>query len=475
MRLVVAIGLMSGLMACLPRPCSGQDRGAASREEQLEDLVRELRNEVDQLKQRVNQLEGGEVDRSTAERIENLEQTIEVIQKETPTPEEMSKLKKWASDSLTMRPFWKDGLRFESNDGSVKLKIGGRIQADAAFFAEDGDLERRFGDFEDGVEFRRARIYIEGEIRGGIDFKAQYDFAEGDPEFKDVYIGFSDVPGVGNIQIGQFKEPFSLEELTSSNYITFMERSLANVFSPARNVGVMFHDSFLSDRVTGAFGVFRPTDDFGRGVGDHDYHLTARVTALPLYEDDGEKLIHLGIAYSYQEYEDPLAYSQRPEAHLAPRLIATGEFGADHGDILGAEAAFVCGPLSVQAEIMNAAINGEGAFVGDPDFWGGYVQASYFLTGEHRPYKLSSGTFDRVKPLNNFREDGGWGAWEVAGRYSHLDLSDGSIRGGRLREATLGLNWYMNPSVRVMWNYGYVNASSGGDANIFQTRVQIAF
>jgi phosphate-selective porin OprO/OprP len=186
-------------------------------------------------------------------------------------------------------------------------------------------------------------------------------------------------------------------------------------------------------------------------------------------------LLHLGLAYTYQEYEDPLRYRQRPEAHLAPRIVDTGEFAADHGDIIGAEAALVCGPFSIQAELMHAAINGEGAFTGDPDFWGGYVQAGYFLTGEHRPYKVADGVFDRVKPIENFREDGGWGAWELAGRYSHLDLSDGSIRGGRLREATFGLNWYLNPSVRVMWNYGYVNHAAGGDASIFQTRVQIAF
>lgn len=484
MRFVVAVGVALGIWAGGPMIALAQDREAPPREQQLEDLIRELRDEVQQLRQRVEQLEGGgQADPATEQRIESLEQTVEEIKKEQPSPEEVAKMRKWASDSLTMRPYWKDGLRFESNDGSVSLKIGGRIQADAAFFAENGDLERRLGgDFEDGVEFRRARIYIEGDIRGGIDFKAQYDFAEGDPEFKDVYIGFNDLKYVGNLRIGQFKEPFSLEELTSSNYITFLERSLANVFSPSRNVGFMFYDSFLSDRMTGAIGVFRPTDDFGSGTGDHNYHITARLTGLPWYEDKGKKLVHLGLAYSYQEYEDPVRYRQRPEAHLAPRLADTGDFDADHGDLIGAEAALVYGPFSLQTELMHAALNGEGALTGDPDFWGGYVQASYFLTGEHRPYKVSDGSFDRVKPLRNFREDGGWGAWEIAARYSHLDLSDGSIRGGRIREGTLGLNWYLNPSVRIMWDYGYADSSRsgtlsshGGDVSIFQTRVQIAF
>jgi len=470
------VGFLAGIGAA-------QDRQDRSREEELETLIRELKAEVEQLKNRVNQLEGRGAGGETQQRIQELEKSVENIKKEQPSPEAIAKFNKWAGDSLTMRPFWKDGLRFESNDGSVKLKIGGRIQTDAAFFAENGDLERRLGgDFEDGVEFRRARIYLEGDIRGGIEFKAQYDFAEGDPEFKDVFIGFTDLPYVGNLRIGQFKEPFSLEELTSSNYITFMERSLANAFSPARQVGVMAYDTFCSDRMTGSFGVFRSSDDFGRGAGDHNYHLTARLTGLPWYEEEGRKLVHLGLAYSYQEYEDPIRYSSRPEAHLAPRLVDTGNVLADHGDLIGTEAALVYGPFSLQAEVMHAALNGEGAFAGDPDFWGGYVQAGYFLTGEHRPYNQEFGIFDRVKPLHNFREDDGWGAWEVATRYSHLDLGDGSFRGGRLRELTLGLNWYLNPSVRVMWNYGYANSthsgalfSHGGDVSIFQTRVQIAF
>ena len=124
---------------------------------------------------------------------------------------------------------------------------------------------------------------------------------------------------------------------------------------------------------------------------------------------------------------------------------------------------------------MHAFVEGDSHFIGDPDFWGAYVQASYFLTGEHRPYKTSNGTFDKVKPLKNYGKEGGPGAWELAARYSYLNLNDAGVDGGRLRDLTLGLNWYLNPNLRIMWNYIFADPSDGGDVDVFQMRFQLAF
>jgi len=452
----------------------------SQRERELEDLVRKLSEKVDQLESRLGRLEAAETEPSTEARVEQLEQSVRQIKEERP-PDVMSGdwtyLRQWAEDGKTFRPYWKDGLRFDSNDGSFKLKIGGRIQHDYGYFTEDGDLERRLGmDFEDGTEFRRARLYISGTVHDNIEFKAQYDFVDGDADFKDVYIGFKNVPYVGNIRIGQFKEPFSLEELTSSNYTTFMERSLVNTFAPSRNTGVMLYDTLLDQRMTWAAGFFRQTDSFGDGTGGRDYNATARLTGLPWYEDEGSKLLHLGIAYTHQNYEgDTLRLRARPEAHLAPRLADTGVFPAEYSDRIGVEAALVHGPFSIQGEYVHNFVETRSQWIGDPDFWGASVQASYFLTGEHRPYKKSDGVFDRVRPLEPVGKDGGVGAWEVAARFSYLNLNDDKIRGGRLRDFTFGLNWYLNPSVRTMWNYILANPSGAGDMSAFMWRFQIAF
>ena len=120
----------------------------------------------------------------------------------------------------------------------------------------------------------------------------------------------------------------------------------------------------------------------------------------------------------------------------------------------------------------------------DADFTGYYAQAGYFLTGEHRRYKLGSGTFDKVKPNQNFGmgEEGGLGAWEVLARYSHLDLEDNSYTGGELTDVSLGLNWYLNPNMKIMMNYihgeledGILGNGQEDDVDTVQTRFQVTW
>jgi phosphate-selective porin OprO/OprP len=103
------------------------------------------------------------------------------------------------------------------------------------------------------------------------------------------------------------------------------------------------------------------------------------------------------------------------------------------------------------------------------------LYVSYFLTGEHRSYSKNKGAFDRVKPKQNFGLDKekGWGAWEIAGRYSYLDLSDGGISGGELDDFTLGVNWYLYPNVRIMGNYIFADLDDVGETSIFQMRFQV--
>jgi phosphate-selective porin OprO/OprP len=148
-----------------------------------------------------------------------------------------------------IRVFWKDSLRLESIDKKNKLRVGGRIHWDNAFFADD-----EFGgkSLEDGDVFRRTRFYLSGQIQGRYDFKMQYDFAGGDAAFKDVYFGIKDVPVLGDVRVGQFKEPFSLEEMASSNDIASIERANVNRLAPSRSAGIMLYNDYADSRVTGA-------------------------------------------------------------------------------------------------------------------------------------------------------------------------------------------------------------------------------
>lgn len=484
---ITSLVLVWTATALLIGTASGQQKqGQAVGNEELLRLVRELSDRVAQLEKRLGEMEsddGGSSasrEKALSTRVDELERNVEEIKDGALPPadsEEWARMKKTFSlfsTPNTFHTYWKDGLRFDSLDESFKLKIGGRIQWDWSYYLADDEIEDTVGSLDDGTEFRRARIYLSGMIHDNIDFKVEFDFAGGDADFKDVYMGIRNVPYVGNLRFGHFKEPFSIEELTSSNDVTFMERSLVNTLAPSRNAGIMMFDSVLDDRMTLAAGIFRETDDFADGDIKRDWNATARVTGLPWYAENGRKLLHVGFAYTHKNYEDDTArFRQRPESHRSPRFADTGDFSAEYADIIGVELACVHGSFSLQGEYAQAFV--ESRTRSDPTFWAASIQAGYFLTGEHRPYQRSTGTFDRVRPLRNFGKGGGWGAWELAARYSHLDLNNAHIDGGELRDFSLGLNWYLNPNMRIMCNYVRADLVDDGDANIFQARFQVSF
>jgi phosphate-selective porin OprO/OprP len=439
------------LLISTQQPAAGAD--------ELSDLKKQLAEQSEKLQE-------------TAERLEQLE--ARQMQKEKSLEEQTEELKNLQSktDPADFRVYWKEGLNFVTLDGDFKLKIGGRLQTDWLWISEDDAIKSDVGEQQDGVEVRRARLYFSGLIYDNVEYKLQFDFAGGDADLKDAYLGLTDFP-LGKLRMGHFKEPFSLDELTSSKYITFLERALPNAFAPGRNMGFMLHNTCPDERMTTAIGLFRDTDDYGEDVDDGGYNITGRVTALPIYEDKGAQLLHLGAAYSYRNPDDTVRYRQRPEAHLADYFIDTGSFPGDQVDLAGLEAAWVKGALSLQGEYMMADADRLGG--SNVKFDGYYIQASYFLTGEHRSYKTSEGAFSRTKPKENYSAAGGSGAWEVKARYSELDLSDSNINGGELDNISTGLNWYLNPNTRILWDYVHTDKNHVGQADMLMMRLQFDF
>jgi len=364
---------------------------------------------------------------------------------------------------------WSNGFKLTSEDGAFALKFGGRLQADYTFV----DADDVFGGLEDGFEFRRARLFFSGKIYERIAFKVQYDFAGGNTDIKDAYIGI--LSDWGEVQFGHFKEPFSLEEQTSSKYLAFLERSLPiEAFSPGRNSGIGFKGS-RGDRFNWGFGAYFDADGFGVSTGEDNINVTGRVAFRPLYENQGKRLIHVGLAATRKEIRNggTFRFRARPEAHDTSRLVDTESFAADSALILDLETAGVFGPLWFSAEYLQAEI--DAPMFGDPSFRGGDVQVGYYLTGEHRRFKTSSGAFDRQKPKENFGKNGGKGAWEIALRYSTLDLTDEGIAGGEQDNVTLAVNWYLNPATRMMINVVHADVDNVGDADFFLLRWQVDF
>ena len=376
-------------------------------------------------------------------------------------------------DDNSLRAYWKDGVRLETPDKRVSLKIGGRIQADWMWISEDQSVRDAIGDQTSGSEFRRTRLYMSGDLFENLSFKSQFDFAGGSTALKDVFVALKGIPGFGNVKVGHYKEPFSLEELTSSNYMTFVERSLPNAFSSSRNTGMTVYNTQLGQRLTWAAGVFRDTDNGGTSLND-GVGGTFRLTGVPALSKQKDRLVHMGVSYSVRRpSNNVLRWRQRPELHLTDRYLDTASFSADRVQILALEGAVVSGPFSVQSEYVYSAARSQ--IAGDPVFGGFYVYASVFLTGEQRNYKASAASFDRVRPRKNFAPGEGAGAWEMALRYSTLDLTDRAIQGGRLTNLTAAVNWYLNPVARIMFNYVFGDLYEVGGTHAVVTRLQLNF
>lgn len=365
------------------------------------------------------------------------------------------------SSRTPLELFWDGGLRAESKDGKFKIRLRARFENDWGFMDSSSAVESSVGSLSDGTELRRMRLGLQGRIYENIPFKAQVDFASGDAEFRSVYAGVSDLPVLGNLRIGNQREPFGLERNTGTHYVTMMERASANALTPKRNTGILAHDSHSDDRFTWAVGFFRETNDQGFGQGDDGIVGTARVTGIPWLEDDSH-FLHLGVSMSRREFgANGVRFKARPGLHLAPSFVDTSAITTDHGNFIASEALWMMGATSLQVEHFEARTGGYG-------FQGSYVQLSHFLTRDHRRFRRSFPQFIRVKPNEG-------GAWELTGRASQIDLNDGTVRGGKMKDYTLGLNWYSNPNVRIMANMIYADLDSTGGALMFALRFGIDF
>jgi phosphate-selective porin OprO/OprP len=379
------------------------------------------------------------------------------------------------SAKQAMEVNWKNGLQFSTPDGEIQIAIGGRLQVDFGFFSEEDVVDEEQNDVDpeqDGVEMRRARLGVSGVIGGNIEFKTEYDFAGAKVAFKDAWVGLKDAAFLGRLRIGHQKEPMGLETLTSSKYISFLERSFTSALTPSRNTGILSSHS-LGEENQGTFsiGYFKDADGSANSQDDDQSSVTSRVTYLPLYEDDGKKLLHLGVSISARDSSaGRVTYDSDSLAHLGKDIVFA-EVDADRVDLFGVEAAYVQGPFSLQGELVTSSIDDDI----EASAW--YVQGSYFVTGESRPYKKTAGSFSSIEPLNNYGDDG-TGAIELAVRMQEIDL-DEMVAGESAEALSLGVNWHLNPNARVKFNI--IDASPdkasvyGNDVTCYVMRFEINF
>ncbi len=334
------------------------------------------------------------------------------------------------------------------------IKMEGRIMYDFNFLSA--------GDYEfSGSKFRRLRLAAKGKLSKNISYSADFDFTGGKIAYRNVFIKYTMPSNYGNITIGSFDEPTGLDMLTSSKYITFIERAMMTATQYGKyNTGFRYANQKLLDGKMGVQLAYTFNGKASLAYQDDALeggaNFIGRVTGKILEDKEKRQLVHLGVNYEYRnDVRDDFSYKGfKTENSMGEKTIVSSVGNLKNTSDIGFEFAATFGSISLQSEYELASI------VTDVDTYktkGYYGYVSYFITGEHRPLKNS--IFGRVKPKKEFLEDGGFGAIELVARYSVIDLNDNlDVTGNdsndyNIANITLGFNWHLNKHTRFMYNF----------------------
>lgn len=391
-----------------------------------------------------------------------------------------------SGDDLDLKVKWKGAPELSSRDGKFKMKVRGRLQTDYDAINQNTGITGQPN--VSAAEIRRARLGVEGLLFGDVEYKFEVDFADDTTAIKDAYMEYVGLMEGLGIRVGHFKTFNSLEHMTSSRFITFMERAaFIDAFELDRQIGggAIYADHHF----TASAGIYGPT------AGDDSTWLNdvktgaARVTWAPINTDDHygkHAVVHFGGSWRTRHGSQDLRGNPVPandqffryrargaDLHLADRFIATPQI-FDQDTFWGLEGAVVWGPWSLQGEYAQLHPDLAPGFIGnDPTYIGWYLEGSWYVTGESRTYK--EGEFGRPK-VKRPVSSGGPGAWQLAAKYDVLDLSSEATTiptcalCGNQNTWLLGVNWWLNDYTRVTFNLnqstitgGFLNGANADD------------
>jgi phosphate-selective porin OprO/OprP len=437
---------------------------------------------------------GDQQPQTTEEKLQELDQKVRVLERQAEIQKEADAEKAKTATSVTSG---KDGFSIKSADGAFVFKLRGYAQLDGRFFRNDDERPAI-----DTFTLRRVRPIFEGTVFKIFDFRIMPDFGQGAATLFDAYLEGRFSP-LFKVRAGKFKPPVGLERLQSATDILFVERALPTNLVPNRDLGVQISGDWAGNVASYAVGVFNGAVDLGNQA-DADTNdgkdVDARVLFQPFLVSGGPlKNLGFGVSATSGNHEGILTapglpsyrtpaqqtfFSYRSDATAAGTVLADGRHTR-----FSPQGYFYSGPFGIIAEYVQSKQEvRRGTVSADLTHTAWQASASWVLTG-------GEPSFRGVAPKKNFDPaNHTWGAFELAARYSTLELDDDTFptfasptsAASSAKAWAVGLNWYLNKSLKVMLDYEQTKFEGGAsvngtgigdreDENILFSRFQIAF
>ena len=469
--------LLGALACCLALPVSAQ----------VQPTVEQLLQRLEALERRVGEAPPAIADvqgEGAPSTLGDLDQRLRVLERrlELQQEEAAAKAKEAPVVAVTDK-----GASLKSPNGDYEIKIRGLLQGDGRFFSS-GVPSGTYDTFL----LRTARPTIEGALGKWIGFRFTPEFAGDSASIVDAYADLKFSPAA-SVRLGKFTSPVGLERLQSSSALSDIERALPSELAPNRDIGVQLQGELAGSKVSYAIGVFNGTVDGRDAVTtnpDDEFEYAGRLFLEPFKEGTGFwSGLGFGIGGSVGDttgtgnnilprYRTPgqvQFFSYRSAVAADGRRTRWSPQGYFYRNRFGLLAEYIASKQEVQvgataAELENTA-------------W--QATASYVLTGEDASYR------GVVKPSHPFSPGkGGWGAWELVGRYGVLEIddrafpvfADPAVSARRAKAWTLGVNWYLTSNLKLVVNYldtqfegGAAAGADREDEKAVFSRLQVAF